>query len=577
MSTKSHNNGLVKQARERVSSSITDEAIFDFFHALDCPRSLTCWLLYVSKEHEQLTDLGVNPLDFAKAEDFRDAYIATCFLSKADFLELSVSKKDQAMAKFFKFEEQCRHTNDRFRNPSLDPLNSGSNVWLLNATRRKIEMILGDYCGEEFVEAADWGPGVSTLLKGEHVSAFNKFQSETGITRDLYSFLKPWFSKAFPLCAEHLQSKSVRVPYLPKEDEDGFTFERGNVIVTVPKNSKTDRVIAIEPGWNLFLQKGLGTMIRRRLLRFGVNLNSQDKNQQFAHEGAFDGLLATVDFSSASDSISCAVVEELMPRRWYQLLNCTRSVVGVNGDQVLRWNKFSSMGNGFTFELETLIFFAAALAVCDFLGIHSKDVSVFGDDVIIPVSAFTLYSSFCAFLGFSVNSKKSFYSGCFRESCGSHYFEALDCKPLYLKGKIRNVQALYKLANGVRLLSHRYGLNRSCDRKFLQPWRNLCRRIPKSLRFRIPYGLGDGGLTSNFDEAVPSIRRNRESTWEGYSFMMLLEVGKSHPCDGFGLLIDRVRGKSELTQGNSYVLRGRTNMRVSLVFVRSWYNLGEWK
>lgn len=571
MSTKSRNNELVKQARARVTSSLTDEAIFNFFSSLDTPRSLSCWLLYTHKEHQQLTELEVFPSHYNDSEKFRDDYIATCFLSKADFLELSVSKKDAAMAKFFKFEEQCNRTNHRFDNPSLDPLNCGPNVWLLNTTRRKIEMILGDFSCEEFVDGSNWGPGVTTLLKGEHVSGFNKFQSETGITRDLYSLISPWFSEAYPLCASHLKScvSSSSTP-------EGFTFERGNVIVTVPKNSKTDRVIAIEPGWNLWFQKGLGSMIRRRLSRFGVNLNSQDKNQQFAHEGAFMDHLATVDFSSASDSISSSVVRELLPYRWFQLLDSTRSKVGLNGSQPLRWNKFSSMGNGFTFELESLIFFAAALAVCEYQKIHSLDVSVFGDDVIIPSEAFDLYSSFCAFLGFTVNKQKSFSSGYFRESCGAHYFEALDCKPLYLKGRLHNVQALYKLANGLRLLAHRYGSNRSCAVRFRRPWRHIRNGIPKCLRFVIPYGVGDGGLIGNFDEAVPSVCRTSERTWEGFSVRCLLETGKTQYCDGPGLMMDRVRGYHELAQGNSYVLRGRTNLRVSRIFVRSWYNLGGW-
>lgn len=571
MSTKSRNNELVKQARARVNSSLTDEAIFNFFSSLDSPRSLTCWLLYSNKEHQQLCDLEVIPSDYESPQRFRDAYISTCYLSKADFLELSVSKKDRAMEKFFAFEEQCKRTNTRFKNPSLDPLNCGSNVWLLNATKRKIEMILGEFSCEEFVDDSNWGPGVSTLLKGEHVSGFNKFQSETGITRDLYALIKPWFSTAYPLCALHLEScvSSSSTP-------GGFTFERGNVIVTVPKNSKTDRVIAIEPGWNLWFQKGIGSMIRRRLRRFGVNLNSQDKNQQFAHEGAFLGHLATVDFSSASDSISKSLVEELLPYSWFSLLDATRSKIGIHGSQVLRWNKFSSMGNGFTFELESLIFFAAALAVCDFQGVHSLDVSVFGDDVILPSSSVELYSSFCAFLGFTVNKTKSFSSGYFRESCGAHYYEALDCKPLYLKGRLRNVQALYKLANGLRLLAHRYGSNRSCDLRFLGAWCHIRNGIPKRLRFVIPYGLGDGGLIGNFDEATPSICRTSERTWEGFSCWSVVETGKTQYCDGPGLLLDRVRGGRELAQGNSYVLRGRTNLRVSRLFVRSWYNLGGW-
>ncbi len=570
MSSKTSNTELAKQVRQhRVSGSFTDTAIYQFLSALDSPRSLAVWLLYREAEHQQLAELEVDPLAYCSGSRFRDDYIATNFLSKADFLKIPLSKKAAAMAKFSKFEDQCHSTNCRFLNPSLDPLNSGDNVWLLNATKRKIEMILGDFSPEEFVDSANWGPGVSTLLKGEEVSAYNKFQSETGITRDLYALVSPWFHEAYPLCAAHLKT-------MQDQSNGGFTFERGNVIVTVPKNSKTDRVIAIEPGWNLFFQKGIGAMIRRRLRRHGINLNQQDRNQQFAHEGAFDGHLATVDFSSASDSISRAVVEELIPTRWYTLMNASRSVVGIEGSSVRRWNKFSSMGNGFTFELESLIFFAAALAVCDFQGLSTADVSVFGDDVILPSESFSLYSSYCKFLGFTVNPSKSFSTGPFRESCGAHYFEALDCKPLYLKGRLHNVQDLYKLANGIRLLAHRYGSNRSCDRRFLGAWRCVRRGVPKHLRFSIPFGIGDGGFVVNFDEAAPSLPKKEKGTWEGYLAFSVLEIGKTRECDGTGLLIDRVRGGSELAQGNSFVLRGRTRTVLSNVLVSSWYNLGEW-
>jgi hypothetical protein len=571
MSTKSSNADCAKHVRKhRVSESFNDSAIFNFFSALDCPRSLTCWLLYKHKEHRQLVDLDVLPIRYSDGKKFRDDYIATCFLSKADFLDIGQSKKQAAMDKFSKFEDLCRCTNDRFRPSSSQLLTSAENVWLLNATKRKIAMILGDYSPEEFVEGANWGPGVSTLLKGEHVSAYNKFQSETGITRDLYSFVRDWFPLAYPLCASHLRGEN------PGTENDGFTFEVGNVIITVPKNSKTDRVIAVEPGWNLFFQKSLGSMIRRRLQRHGVNLNSQDKNQQFAHEGAFMDHLATVDFSSASDSVSTNIVRELIPPRWFLLLDVTRSKIGRDGSSLVRWNKFSSMGNGFTFELESLIFFAAALAVCDFQGIHSLDVSVYGDDVIIPTEVFPLYSSFCAYLGFVVNPGKSFYQGPFRESCGAHYFEALDCKPLYLKGRLRNVQAIYKLANGIRLLAHRYGSNRSCDRRFRSCWLSVRRGVPKPLRFSIPYGIGDGGFVSNFDEAAPPIVRRDHRTWEGFDVVSVLEIGVTQYCEGPGLLMDRVRGRQELALGNAYVLRDRTKISIQRVFVRSWYNLGGW-
>lgn len=562
MKTKSRNSQPVELLHQRVSSSITDDAILNYLSSLDTPRSLAVWLLYSLDEHDQLSSLEISPLDYVDSSLFRLDYLATNFLAKSDFLHLLVSKKEAAMKKFLMFEELCGKTNSRFRFPLLDSLTNESSSWLLNATKRKIESILGEFSADEFVDRCNWGPGVSTLLKGEEVSAYNKFQSETGITRDLHAFIKPWFSMAYPLCHLHLTSQG-RV-------NDGFTYEVGNVVVTVPKNSKTDRVIAIEPGWNLWFQKGLGAMIRRRLGRFGVDLNNQGVNQHYCCKAAVSGHLATVDFSSASDSISTEVVRELLPPRWFSVLDVARSKFGRNGTDAFKWKKFSSMGNGFTFELESLIFFSAAHAVCDLLQVSCFDISVYGDDVIIPVEAFPLYSEFCAFLGFLVNRGKSFSSGYFRESCGSHYFEELDCKPVYLKGKLTNPQSVYKLANAVRLVAHRFGNKQTCDRRFLRCWRFLYKVVPKPLRFGIPLGYGDGGFVMNFDEATPPLaKRPHELTWEGYSIMVVAETGVTRFCEGPGLLMDRVRGGQALSQGNSFVLRGRTKVRIMRIFVPS--------
>jgi hypothetical protein len=517
-------------------------------------------------------ELDVNPIAYEDPALFRLDYLATQFLAKADFLDLKQSKKAAAMEKFHKFESQCSVTNARFKSHTPSSLTNGDGVWLLHATRCKIYEILADFSPNEWMDGCSWGPGVTTRIKGDQASSYNKFQFETGITRDLYAFIKPWFAEAFPLCALHLWSSSAG------HVNDGFTFEVGNVIVTVPKNSKTDRVIAIEPGWNLWFQKGLGAMIRRRLGRLGVNLNNQSKNQQFSHEGAFLGHLATVDFSSASDSISREVVRDLLPHDWFTMLDVTRSKIGRDGKTLVQWEKFSSMGNGFTFELESLIFYAAACAVCDRLGLSKADLSVFGDDVIIPVEAFALFSEFCGELGFTVNSSKSFSSGCFRESCGSHYFGVLDCKPVYLKGRLTTVQSLYKLINAIRLVSHRFGKNRCCDSRFRGCWSFLVRKVPKSLRLWVPFGVGDCGIVVNFDEAAPALApRSDQVTWEGYSVRAVIETGLRQLCDGDGLILDRCRRSQELALGNSFVLRGRTKVRVSRIFVPSWYNLGGWE
>lgn len=588
MSSKKRNTELVKLAQTyHVAKSDTDTSIFDFLSALDCPKSLAVWLLYTNGEHQQLVDLDIDPLDYNDPWGFRDAYAAYCFLSKADFFKLAVSKKQAAYKKFFQYEELCKQTNNRFRNLALDPNYHGSNVWLLNATIRKIADILGDYAPEEFVELADWGPGVTTLLKGEHVSAVNKFHCENGITRDLYSLVGDWFPLAYPRWNEHLTLKF---------GESCFNPQVGNSIVTVPKNSKTDRVIAVEPGINLWFQKSIGSMIRRRLQRRGVDLNHQDRNQALSRLASKTGHLATIDFSSASDSISRELVREVIPPDWFKLLNACRTPLGRHENSIIRWEKFSSMGNGFTFELESLIFFAAALATCDMLGLNSAEVSVYGDDVIIPVEAYDLFSSFSAFLGFKVNNDKSFGSSYFRESCGVHWFDGIDCKPIFLKERLRNVQSVYKLANSVRALAHRRNSYCGCDSRFRGTWYHLLKRVPRPLRLWTSLGLGDTGFIGNFDEATP-VRASHGI--EGYHVSLLVESGVNQNFEEAGLLLARLKGLGNgsgkitylrknragaltseplltLAYGNSYTLRGRVKVRLVRALVAQWYNLGPW-
>ncbi len=588
MSSKRHNRMLTQLARNyHAASSLTDDSVLSILHALDTPRSLTVWLLYNNKEHQQLVDLDIEPEDYNCPFRFRDDYTATLLLAKSDFFKLDVSKEEAAFKKFFKYEEQCRQTNNRFRNLALDPKYHGSNVWLLNATQRKIAEILGEYSPEEFIEYANWGPGVTTLTKGSHVSAVNKFHSENGITRDLYALVSPFFKEAYPLWYDHLT----------RETEEGWANHQvGNVIVTVPKNSKTDRVIAVEPGINLWFQKAIGEMIRRRLRRWGVNLNSQVLNQQLARQASKDARLATVDFSSASDSISRELIRELLPPRWFSLLNSTRSHLGTHNNETFRWEKFSSMGNGFTFELESLIFFAAALAVRDYLGEEGK-INVFGDDVILPTTCYETFSSFSEFLGFTVNLDKSFSRSYFRESCGSHYFDGVDCKPVYLKERLSNVETIYKLANSVRWLAHRRNSHYGCDARFFNTWSHLFRRVPKPLRLRIPSTLGDSGFISNFDESTPAYSRHGI---EGYYVDAMVSPGVTQEFDGEGLILARLhllatrarlqeRAQTSLPGyheslkprdaaegGNCYTLRGQTTRKVVRPLVTQWYDLGPW-
>lgn len=524
MSTKQHDSNFLKGVGSFcVPEEFTASVVSSFLSGLDCPRALTVDMLFRNGEHDQLAKLEFNPADYSDMVSMRDAYAATKFLSKYADLSTTFDKDKVALEKFDSFENLCRCTNSRFRALESDPSYRGPIVWLHSAVIRKISKILGDFDPGEFLESPDWGPGATTLMKRRQASSTNKFQCETGITRDLHSlFSIDVLSEVYPLWGRRLA-------------EAGFPrFQVGNKVITVPKDSSTNRVIAIEPGINLWFQSSIGNMIKRRLRRFGVDLRYQSRNQQLAYLGSKDNKLATVDLSSASDSISTEVVRQLLPLDWFHAMDLCRSQYGSQSSSIRKWEKFSSMGNGFTFQLESLIFYAIASCCAEYQHISSSDVSAYGDDVILPSACFDLLSEVMVFYGFQINRKKSHFDSPFRESCGSHYYSGVDVKPVYLKNRLSSVLTVYRLANAVRRLSHRRMNNLACDSAFRSVFDLLVSTVPKALRLRIPETLGDGGLISNFDEAVPV--RARFGV-EGYRVSHVMEVSKTYQDDRVGYLL----------------------------------------
>ena len=224
----------------------------------------------------------------------------------------------------------------------------------------------------------------------------------------------------------------------------------GNVLFTVPKKTDIDRVACKEPDLNMFLQKGIGTYFRKMLRRVRINLNDQSVNRSLAQFGSENGSLATLDLSSASDSISEGLVAHLLPVTWYTFLDSVRSQVTIIDGEEHRNHMFSSMGNGFTFELESLIFWALAETTRR-LRYKRGVISVYGDDIICPIWMYDDLVRVLDFFGFSVNTEKSFSSGPFRESCGGHFWHGYDITPFYIREPITKMSDLIRVANQLRL------------------------------------------------------------------------------------------------------------------------------
>lgn len=551
---------------------------------IDSPKSLAAYIcLKNTADHGEYLKLGIDPMHYQDPSRFRDDYLAVSLLSKFPFLNLGIDTKEVAKNAFYAAEKQCKETNSRLIRARSDPrLRSSAVSSVLHTAERKIQKVLGRLPIQRIIAGCGWGPGVSSSVKGSHTSIYNKFLGKPEATSSLITAgahhlvnaWSPWGSAILQISDDNGLSTPVSV--LPA----AFSPVRGNAVAFVPKNAKTDRAIAVEPHVNSFLQKGIGSVIRSKLLRIkGVNgesqvdLSSQSINQRRARSGSIDGRLATIDLKAASDTISIEIVRELLPPDWFFLMDVARSQDGLLDGEWFRYHKFSSMGNGFTFELESLIFWAICASVCDVLSIEA-DVSVYGDDLIVPTDSVALLLESMAFCGFSINKEKSFVTSPFRESCGADFFAGTPVRPFFIKKENNDARDVFRLANAIRRFSFRSCDGVGCDRRFRRTWVHLLLGVPKPFRLRIPDGVGDGGFVGNFDESTPSVAPHG---WEGFSFKCLVEKPVSRGFERIipGIMMMLLTGADAAGYG-SYNLRSKTQWREQTMLVRAWTDLGAW-
>lgn len=450
--------------RERRAIADPSARIYSVFFALckgiGTPVALGAWLRYKHGEHAQLASMEIDAGDYTSVDRFHVDYIVVSYLKKYKGLKTGINTRQVALSAFKLAEEACQSTNDRLVSERVG-VPAVESIMLM--AQRKISQTLGciDPVGndegltfDDFESLCKWGPGATYSLKGDDATADKKIcESKISITPSAYPILKALIKR------DHLWAEarglSVSADGPDNITASEFQFVKGCRISVVPKNAKTDRTIGIEPTGNLFLQLGVGAYIRRQLHRVGVNLDDQTRNQRLAQR-AWAENLATVDLKAASDSISQQAVLQLLPSDWVELLARLRSPFYFLEGKWYEFQKWSSMGNGYTFELESLIFWALASACTDYLAAAGA-VSVYGDDVILPCCAYDLFSQMLAHLGFEVNHQKSFFDGAFRESCGKHYLRAADVTPIYQKEIPSVLEEVHRLANRIGRLAYRMG------------------------------------------------------------------------------------------------------------------------
>jgi len=565
---KKHESIKVRVAEYRLPYRDLTRLIEEFYIACDSPTALGLLLCTRAGDYESVVRHEINPRHYIDRDAFQRDFAAISFLRKSEFVRTGIDKEAAALAVFHAAEEQCSIVNKRFR--SRSDLKHSQFAPLMMSLVRKIAKTLGvtpqgdDLASfgisvDELLDKGGWGPGVTTRLKGCDTSASRKFSEERELSHDLHRYFWPEIKEAYPT-------------WLGRIPDDDLVFRESSSVITVPKNAKTDRTIAVEPGLNLWFQKACGGLLRSKLRKAGFNLNSTKEPHHGAFVGSRFGGLSTVDFSSASDTISTEVVRELLPEPWFRLLDaCRLKSYSLKGD-TRPLEKFSSMGNGFTFELESLIFSHAALAVCDWLGLPTRAVTVHGDDIVIPSEGFSLYSDFCSYLGFKVNTSKSFSDSRFRESCGAYYFDGYTVKPLFLHEEPLALDQVYGVINRLNELSARIPQVRDVARF-------LARRIPEHLRYYGAPAFGDSVIHADFD-MVPSGQLRKSKGLEGFYFSGLLRVSATAEHDTNGhLLASLCRiGTGDISFGNETSLRDVTRLvkhrefYVARRWCTDWYN-----
>lgn len=461
-----------------MSFNMTLKTAVHFWAQLDCPMSLKLKLLAEAGQWAEVLSARVEPEHFICPTEYFKANAAVCFLKKNPDVPGSTDEARTAAAigTWRAGEASCYYANQRLVPYIVSPLSGEAPAEFLRRVRRRLLSWLRRAPDDEELKARSrHGPGTTFSSSVANPTAADKYS-------DVMTFT--------PGASIHLLNlagtkwMSLMTDRFVKSQGGSLCSVPGNRFAVVPKTALTHRSIGIEPSLNIYFQLGVGSSIRARMRKHaGWDLdNAAIVHRKVAQRASIDGSLATIDLSNASDTLCKNLVRILFrDTDWLMLLEDLRSTKTRLAGQWHLLEKFSSMGNGYTFELESCIFAAIAAECLLLKGIEPKlghNLFVFGDDIIVPTLTAKLVVDTLEWCGFKANSSKTFLRGSFRESCGGDFFEGVPVRAFYLKNSLTkaNHQRTFTVHNGVRRVMLDAGLDPS---PFLT-W--MVDSLPKTLR-----------------------------------------------------------------------------------------------
>jgi hypothetical protein len=475
-----------------------------------------------------MTDLsGYLPAGFQPGDDWSPelsvTQVAAIQLVKSFYKKRNASRRSTpegdavAWAKFQRSNERCR-TWTLAPNTSLDEELCGEFKNLLYRffypEGHNLVFSIND-----LFDRGRCGPGVAVGARGEDF--YTKF-FDSPLTSTSQALVTAYSNAvANDRCSTWGAAESNRAARYSEPE-----LVLGSRFSFVPKDDTSSRLIAIEPSLNMFYQLGLGRLLEERLISFfGLDIASQSHiNQEAARIGSVTDALATLDLSNASDSVGNTMLEWALPRSVWNLLVLLRSPSGERRDPVtgssggpLELHMVSTMGNGFTFPLETLVFSCVVVACIKSFGVKPvrpytisfpeacRGINllgywgVYGDDIICHSRVALRVMRLLALLGFEVNRDKSFVEGVFRESCGRDYVNGHDVRGVYVK-HLETPESRYAVINALNVWSAKVGI----------PLPKTVRRLVDSVRWLPipPAENHDAGIRVPFSIAKDFVKRN---------------------------------------------------------------------
>lgn len=364
-----------------------------------------------------------------------------------------------------------------------------------------------------------------------------------------------------------------------KKPIDEQPYDCSSKLIAVPKTQKGPRLIASEPTASQWCQQSILDFLVQNVsqtpIASSVSFSEQELNAKAALAASHSGDHATIDLSSASDCVSCWLVERVW-RKNPSILLAFQSVRtpfirnSISNRIPSRWKlkKFSTMGSAVTFPQQTVLYAILAVACvlysqntmpsANSIRLAAKDVQVFGDDIVIPTNAADKMVGILTYLGFRINTDKTFLTGKFRESCGVDAYDGHDVTATF----VRQIPSATRPDSVVSTVE-------SSNNLYLRGWwyasSVVTEAVGRKVREYLPVvatGSGTFGLVSFLGQDLSHLRERWSDTLHRTEHLCLVPNS--------GASVEKIEGNSPLLQYFSEKPYASSYGRLGVVSTPSW-------